>query len=63
MVYRVEHWKDGSRLSDAAWTGSFAELKGEAIRSVDAAECDRVEVFDEDGQIRFQYPRVMSKAR
>jgi len=60
MIYRVEHWKDGERVLDAAWTGEFSTLKDEAIRQVDAGDTDQIKIFDQDGQIWFQHPPVLS---
>ena len=62
MTYRIELWQHGKRILDAAWVGSFSEAKVEAEKSVKAGEADRVDIYDEGGDLRFRYPRVTTKA-
>lgn len=62
MTYRIELWQNGEKILDAAWVGSFSEVKAQAEKSVKAGEADRVEIYDEAGDLRFHHPRITTKA-
>ncbi|MAF29986.1 MAG: hypothetical protein CL820_13800 [Croceicoccus sp.] len=62
MVYRVEHWKAGEKILDAAWIDSLPSLQAQAVRDIEHGYADRIEVFTESGERCFQCPRQRSTA-
>jgi hypothetical protein len=51
MTYRVIFYRDGNRLADAAWTGSFAEAQNLVRESLESLAFDKVEVLNDHGKV------------
>ncbi|QNE04688.1 hypothetical protein [Croceicoccus marinus] len=51
MTYRVIFYRDGNRLADAAWTGSFAEAQTFVRESLESLAFNKVVVLNDDGKV------------
>ena len=63
VTYGITYIRDKASDEDGTFTGSFHGIRAEAQEAVRAGECDRVQVRDPDGAIRYQYPGAASRAQ
>ena len=58
MEYRITYITPRGTSGDLSFIGSFDEIRTEAREAVHSGECERVEVRDDTGALRYHYPRA-----
>ena len=61
--YSIAYVRLGAIAEEGTFTGLFDAARAEAQEGVRAGECDRVQVRDPDGAIRYEYPGAASRAQ
>jgi hypothetical protein len=62
MRYEITYFMAVGTSGSLSFVGSFDEIRTEATEAVQSGECQRVEVRDPQGVLRYHFPRVLQPA-